>query len=80
MSKSETIPDVDNGNLPEDLDVNEDDERLKGDAIGDTLFSETWLLKTLMKLTQVITRFSHTTQVMLYIGISLGIPKVLKKA
>ena len=33
--------------------VEEDDERLKGDAIGDTLYSESWVLKTLMKLTRV---------------------------
>ncbi|XP_045022824.1 protein SAAL1-like isoform X2 [Daphnia magna] len=32
--------------------ITEDDERLKGDAIGDTLYSESWILKTLMKLTE----------------------------
>jgi hypothetical protein len=30
-----------------------DEEKLKGDAIGDTLYSEKWLIQTLMKLTQV---------------------------
>ena len=29
------------------------EERLKGDSIGDTLYSEKWVLKTLMKLTEV---------------------------
>lgn len=29
------------------------EEKLKGDSIGDTLYSEKWVLKTLMKLTQV---------------------------
>jgi len=33
--------------------IQEDDERLKGDAIGDTLYSESFILKTLMNLTQV---------------------------
>lgn len=36
-----------------DPNIQEDDERLKGDAIGDTLYSESWVLKTLVKLTQV---------------------------
>ncbi|XP_057377298.1 protein saal1-like isoform X2 [Daphnia carinata] len=39
--------------VEENGDLNaEDDERLKGDAIGDTLYSESWVLKTLMKLTE----------------------------
>jgi|LakMenEpi03Aug12_release.lakeMendotaPanAssembly.Ray.scaffolds.fasta_scaffold843399_2 hypothetical protein len=34
--------------------IEEDDERiLKGDAIGDTLYSESFILKTLVNLTQV---------------------------
>ena len=33
----------------------EEDNILKGDAIGDTLYSEKWLLTTLMKLTEVDT-------------------------
>lgn len=37
-----------------DLNIEENDERLKGDAIGDTLYSESWVLKTLVCLTQVI--------------------------
>lgn len=36
-----------------DQNLQEDDERLKGDAIGDTLYSESWVLKTLVNLTQV---------------------------
>lgn len=35
--------------------IQEDDERLKGDAIGDTLYSESFILKTLMNLTEVTT-------------------------
>lgn len=31
----------------------EDDVRLKGDAIGDTLYSESWVLRTMIHLTQV---------------------------
>lgn len=53
MSRSETTPDSNDAGMQEDCDINEDDERLKGDAIGDTLLSESWLLKTLMKLTEV---------------------------
>ncbi len=30
-----------------------DEEKLKGDAIGGTLYSEKWVIQTLMKLTQV---------------------------
>lgn len=37
--------------MPEVLD--EDLMKMKGDAIGDTLYSERWVLKTLMKLVQV---------------------------
>ena len=34
--------------------IEEDDERiLKGDAIGDTLYSESFILKTLVNLAQV---------------------------
>lgn len=33
--------------------VEEDEQTLKGDAIGDTLYSESWVLKTLMNLTKV---------------------------
>ena len=40
--------------------VEKDDEKLKGDAIGDTLFSESWVLKTLIKLTEVYTVFYCT--------------------
>lgn len=29
-------------------------EKMKGDAIGDTLYSERWVLKTLMKIIQVL--------------------------
>lgn len=39
-------------NVDEDPDEDQD-ERLKGDAIGETLYSESWVLKTLIKLTQV---------------------------
>lgn len=38
--------------------ITEDDERLKGDAIGDTLYSESWILKTLMKLTEELPSYS----------------------
>ncbi|KAI9561593.1 hypothetical protein GHT06_012552 [Daphnia sinensis] len=38
--------------------IAEDDERLKGDAIGDTLYSESWVLKTLMKLTEELHLYS----------------------
>jgi len=34
------------------------EERLKGDSIGDTLYSEKWVLKTLMKLTEEIPKYS----------------------
>jgi len=51
------------GNLLNDGDE-EDQELLKGDAIGDTLFSESWVIKTLMKLTEVILYFYF---VMLYL-------------
>ena len=41
----------------DEADVPDDDELLKGDAIGDTLFSESWVIKTLMKLTEVLIYF-----------------------
>lgn len=39
-----------NPSLPDNL--NEDFDKMKGDAIGDTLYSERWVLKTLIKVTQ----------------------------
>lgn len=42
--------------IDDDVDPENDDElqeKLKGDSIGDTLYSEKWVLKTLMKLTEV---------------------------
>lgn len=59
MSQQETILESGDPTLQEDIEIDEDDVRLKGDAIGDTLFSESWLLKTLMKLTQVIMSFKY---------------------
>lgn len=41
----------------DEANVPDDDELLKGDAIGDTLFSESWVIKTLMKLTEVLIYF-----------------------
>lgn len=48
-----------------DPNVQEDDERLKGDAIGDTLYSESWVLKTLVSLTQVKKKRDQILQVAL---------------
>ncbi|XP_046642059.1 uncharacterized protein LOC124327171 [Daphnia pulicaria] len=39
--------------------IQEDDERLKGDAIGDTLYSESFILKTLMNLTEKLPVYSR---------------------
>ena len=39
--------------VDQENDDDEMEEKLKGDSIGDTLYSEKWVLKTLMKLTQV---------------------------
>ncbi|EFX84907.1 hypothetical protein DAPPUDRAFT_99313 [Daphnia pulex] len=39
--------------------IQEDDERLKGDAIGDTLYSESFILKTLMNLTAKLPVYSR---------------------
>lgn len=41
------------GAIEEDID--EQDPRLKGDAIGDTLYSESWVLRTMIKVTVVVT-------------------------
>ena len=51
------------GNAAADTDnPDEDDVRLKGDAIGDTLYSESWVLRTMIKLTQVTSiSLNHST-------------------
>lgn len=43
--------------LLESGEVEDQQELLKGDAIGETLFSESWVIKTLMKLTEVLLVF-----------------------
>lgn len=78
MSKEDdVVKSIINGEENSEQNIEEDDERLKGDAIGDTLYSESWILKTLMKLTQVKFHFTHTGKGnLLYLS---GIAKLLKE-
>lgn len=45
--------------VDQENDDDEMEEKLKGDSIGDTLYSEKWVLKTLMKLTQDLPKYSE---------------------
>ncbi|CAG2059277.1 unnamed protein product, partial [Timema podura] len=45
-----------NVNPPLPVDMSGDADRMRGDAIGETLYSECWVIKVLMKLTKVLNK------------------------